>query len=183
MKGKKKKPNGRPTIYSKAMVEKICNEIASGNSVLQICLKEGFPDEAQVFRWLAKYPEFRVNYARAREIWADAEFEKMMHIADTPMIGEKTRQDAEGGVETTTGDMIEHRKLQVDTRKWALERMSPRKYGKRIDINPDPELPMNTADAAAADALVKLLIEKGANEHEIRAAIAASNKINVDKGK
>lgn len=59
-----------------------------------------------------------------------------MAIADTPLEGEKTE---EGSTEkgsfskTIRGDMIEHRRLQVDTRKWALARMFPKKYGDRIN--------------------------------------------------
>lgn len=51
-----------------------------------------------------------------------------MQIADTTQEGVKTRTTKDG-LEVTTGDMIEHRKLQVDTRKWALARMFPKKYG------------------------------------------------------
>jgi len=71
---------------------------------------------------------FAENYARARRYWAEAEFERMMEIADTPQLGEKTKT-TDKGVEITTGDMVEHRRLQVDTRKWALARMFPKKYG------------------------------------------------------
>ena len=84
-------------------------------------------------RWLAQIDAFCQQYMRAREIWADAEFETMMHIADTPQLGEKTKETATG-IEVTTGDMIEHRRLQVDTRKWALARMSPRKYGDKVGL-------------------------------------------------
>lgn len=86
------------------------------------------PPQSVVFQWLSKNPSFAENYARARQYWAESEFEKMMHIADTPQIGEKTKT-TEKGVEVITGDMTEHRKLQVDTRKWALARMFPKKYG------------------------------------------------------
>jgi hypothetical protein len=84
--------------------------------------------------WLARDKDFQQQYARARESWADAEFENLMHIADTPIEGEKTKTTADG-VEITRGDMIEHRRLQVDTRKWALARMSPKKYGDRVALD------------------------------------------------
>ncbi len=53
----------------------------------------------------------------------------MMQIADTPQEGVKTKTLPDGTVETVHGDMIEHRRLQVDTRKWALARMFPKKFG------------------------------------------------------
>ena len=61
-----------------------------------------------------------------------------MDIADTPIEGEKTKTiDGPDGkkTEVTTGDMIDHRKLQVDARKWALARMNPKKYGDKVDLN------------------------------------------------
>ncbi len=86
------------------------------------------PPMSVVFQWLHRQKEFAESYARARQTWADAEFEKMMQIADTPQLGEKTKTTKDG-VEVTTGDMTEHRRLQVDTRKWALARMFPKKFG------------------------------------------------------
>jgi hypothetical protein len=38
------------------------------------------------------------------------------------MIGTETITKANGDVRTIVGDMIEHRRLQVDTRKWALSK-------------------------------------------------------------
>lgn len=89
------------------------------------------PAQSTIYQWLLRTPAFAEKYARARELWAESEFEKMMEIADTPQLGEKTKI-SEGKTEITTGDMVDHRRLQVDTRKWALARMSPRKYSERL---------------------------------------------------
>ena len=92
------------------------------------------PPLRTVMTWLSITPDFQQQYARARELWADAEFDAMMHIADTPQQGAKTKVGPQGK-EVTVGDMIEHRRLQVDTRKWALARMSPRKYGDKLGLH------------------------------------------------
>jgi hypothetical protein len=55
-------------------------------------------------------------------------FDEMHDIADTPALGVKTVSKP-GGVEKTEGDMIEHRRLQIETRNWMLGRMAPKKYG------------------------------------------------------
>lgn len=138
------KKTGRPSEYSDQMAGKICDLLASGESLVKICEHEDMPSRTSVFRWLAKDETFRNRYARAREIWADSEFENMMHIADTPMIGVKTKT-TEDGIETTEGDMIEHRRLQVDTRKWALARMSPKKYGDSTTLKGDKDAPLYPA--------------------------------------
>ena len=97
------------------------------------------PPQTIVFQWLSKQPEFAQNYARARQFWAESEFERMMEIADTPQLGEKTKT-TDKGTEVITGDMTDHRRLQVDTRKWALARMFPKKYGDATLLkHGDPE--------------------------------------------
>lgn len=83
-----------------------------------------------------------------------------MEIADTPQIGVKKVIKPDGSVETMEGDMIEHRRLRIDARKWALARMSPRKYGDR-QVNetnltvrvPDINDSMTPAQAAEAFAM------------------------------
>ena len=108
--------------------DEICERLAGGESLLKICKDEGMPPQSLVFQWLIRNADFAANYARARQSWAESEFEKMMEIADTPQLGEKTKT-TDKGVEVISGDMIDHRRLQVDARKWALARMFPKKYG------------------------------------------------------
>jgi hypothetical protein len=90
------------------------------------------PAPATVCDWVRDRPEFAERYARARSVGLDALADELLEIADTPAIGIKTKADADGVIiEATTGDMIEHRKLRVDARKWLLSKMRPDKYGDR----------------------------------------------------
>lgn len=132
---------GRPTIFAEETATEIIERLAGGESLRGICQDAHLPNISTVIRWLGKHPEFCAQYARARETWAESEFERMMEIADTVTLGERTKVISEGvddagnpvvkSKETVRGDMIERAKLQVDTRKWALARMSPKKYGDR----------------------------------------------------
>ena len=90
------------------------------------------PSKSAVFRWLAANEAFRDQYARARETQADSLFDEIITIADTPVEGVKTKTTSDGKTETTTGDMIEHRRLQVDARKWMAGKLQPKKYGEKI---------------------------------------------------
>lgn len=93
------------------------------------------PHAATVCRWLAdeRYALFREQYARAREAQADALFDEALHIADSPLEGVKTKTTSDGKIEESRGDMIEHRRLQVDTRKWMVAKLAPKKYGDKIE--------------------------------------------------
>lgn len=137
---------GRPSLYTPELAAKICEQLAGGRSLLSISEEDWMPALSAVFVWLSKHKEFAESYTRAREIWAEAEFERMMHIADTPCEGETTKVvEGVNGTEVhvTKSDMTRHRELQVSTRKWVLERMAARKYGQLIKqeiTNPDGSL-------------------------------------------
>jgi hypothetical protein len=86
----------------------------------------------------ARYRQFedaalQEQYARARETQADVIFDEMIEIADTPRTGIKKKTTA-SGVEINEGDMIEHRRLQIDARKWVLGKLRPKKYGDKTTV-------------------------------------------------
>lgn len=87
---------------------------------------------------------FAAQYTRAREIGYDRLADELLKIADTPQHGVKTTTKATG-TETTEGDMIEHRRLQVDARKWMLSKMLPKKYGDKMALTDGEGKPLATA--------------------------------------
>ncbi|MND22655.1 hypothetical protein D3C80_130380 [compost metagenome] len=131
---------GRSTEYEEEIALTICELIASGKSLKSICEDESMPAQSTVYRWLIGNSEFSERYARAREVQADTLFDEVLSIADTPQIGEKRKIKEDGGVEVSTGDMIEHRRLQVDARKWMASKLQPKKYGDKLDLNVDGKL-------------------------------------------
>lgn len=42
---------------------------------------------------------------------------------------------SEDGVEQTDHDVIARARLRVDTRKWLLSKLQPKKYGDKMDLN------------------------------------------------
>lgn len=143
---------GRPPIYTPELAEDILDRLAGGESLRSICASsEEMPDIRTVMRWLRKDLVFRDQYARAREIWADSVFDECQQIADTLVEGTKTEEgvnDKGSYSKTIKGDMIEHRRLQVDTRKWAAGRMNPKKYGDRIQQDVSGSLEVTGGRAA-----------------------------------
>ena len=126
---------GRPSSYSQELADHICDELAAGRSLRAICREdEEMPAASTVCRWLAQIDSFREQYARAREAQADALFDEILDIADTPQVGQKSVSKVTG-LEITEADMIEHRRLQVDARKWIAGKLAPKKYGDKVDVN------------------------------------------------
>lgn len=125
------------------MASRICQAIAEGKSLRSVCLLEDMPCLATVLKWVNEKPDFSEQYERARAARADMLVEDMLHIADTPQEGTVVKE-TEKGTFTTTGDMIEHRRLQVDARKWTAARMAPKKYGDKSEttLKGDPTAPV-----------------------------------------
>ena len=136
---------GRPTVYTEELGDYICNELVSGRSLRSICTDEGAPPVGTVLRWLAQdlHIGFREQYAKARELQADALFDETLQIADTPVIGRKVKIDKEGDEEVTEEDMIAHRRLQIDVRKWIAGKLRPKVYGEKTVLAGDDSAPLN----------------------------------------
>jgi hypothetical protein len=101
------------------------------------------PDTATIFRWLDADAAFRERYARAREAQAHVLADEMIEIADTPQVGQIVTTKADGSVETRSGDMLEHRRLRIEARKWLMGKLRPKVYGdKQLHTGSDGEGPV-----------------------------------------
>lgn len=120
---------GRPSDYSADLAAAICAELAAGRSLRSVCAAAGMPSTTTFFVWLGKHPEFREQYARAKEESADALVEDMLAIADDGI--NDTYTDPQG-VQRVDNDVIQRSKLRVDTRKWIASKLKPKKYGDKV---------------------------------------------------
>lgn len=129
----------RPSIYSESLLERICDGLAQGIPLTQICRElqqEGIQVAPRTVRdWEAdeSKPEVSAAIARARELGEYALAEQCLVIADTPLEGEETKLDKDGNVtEVKRGDMLGHRKLQIDTRLKLLAKFNPKRWGDKV---------------------------------------------------
>jgi hypothetical protein len=130
---------GRPSDYNETIADMICERMVCGKddkpeSLRSICRDEGMPPLGTVMRWLAKYPEFREQYASAREAQAEVQQEELLEISDncTDDILTLLGNEEEGSLGRINHSAIARAKLQIDTRKWVMSKMSPKKYGDRL---------------------------------------------------
>jgi hypothetical protein len=106
---------GRPTKYSPEWAEGFCALIAEGQSVVEICAKPDMPSQQSVYTWLRDNEDFLERYARAREAQADKYFQEIVEIADA-----------------ATPETVNVARLRVDSRKFTVARLAPKKYGDHI---------------------------------------------------
>jgi len=127
---KQQKKRGRPSLYTPDIAASICARLAKGEPLTVICADEGMPADRTVREWQERDAEFSAAIAHARELGFDAIAWQAMQIADTPQEGEETTIKA-SGVETKRGDMLGHRKLQIETRLKLLAKWDPKRYGEK----------------------------------------------------
>lgn len=126
---------GRPRSYRSALAEEICQRLADGETLRQICVEEHMPTRSTVFLWIQQDTEgFSDRYKSAREFHLESLSDDIVGLADVCREGTKTKTTKDG-IETTTGDMVERARLQVDARKWLLSKLRPEKYGDKTAVD------------------------------------------------
>lgn len=128
----------RPTTYSEELATTICVRIAEGESLRKICADEAMPSKSTASQWLIRHKEFAEQMAIARDLQADHYADEIIEISDTPEVGavetDKLDKDGKPYTEVRRGDMVEHRRMRIDARKWYAEKVAPKKYGNRQKI-------------------------------------------------
>jgi hypothetical protein len=77
------------------------------------------PSIGTILRWVSEKPDFREQYARAREIQAETHADDIVTIADGPTEGDDSVKTARD-------------RLRVDSRKWVASKLLPKKYGDKL---------------------------------------------------
>jgi hypothetical protein len=88
------------------------------------------------YEWLRDNPDFEKLYAKAREVQYDVQAEALKELSRNPLIGQvvttKTKTNSLGveiSSETREHDNVDRSRLIIDTEKWILSKMRPKKYG------------------------------------------------------
>lgn len=129
-------PVGRPTLYTPGLGDEICRRIADGESLRAVCRDENMPAESAVRAWSID-PEHPISaqYEKARESQYARWAEELLEIADdgTNDYVERQRQDG-SSVEAVDAEHIQRSRLRVDTRKWLLSKLLPKRFGDKVEI-------------------------------------------------
>ena len=115
--------------FTQEMADIICERIAKGESLRKICLDDNMPAHSTILKWLRDIDGFSSQYARAREDQAEFYLDEIIAISDDVTLDEII--DGEGNPRTNH-EAIQRSRLKVDTRKWAMSKLAPKKYGDKI---------------------------------------------------
>lgn len=136
---KKRKPPVRP---SQKLFDEIVEWVSEGKTLSSFCRQPNRPTFKAVYDWLDRYPEFELQFARARKLGFDMIAEDCFKIADEmPPIDDKGRTDA---------GFVSWQKNRVWTRTQLLAKWDRRRYGDGND---------NQANDNQAQTIQKVQIE------------------------
>jgi hypothetical protein len=112
---KEKNKGGRPTIYTQAIADEICERLAHGETLRKMVLDKHMPPAGTIYRWLDSNESFRDQYAQARVRQADYYAEMII-------------DESFGAHDASIG------RLRMDALKWASSKIAPKKYGDKIEL-------------------------------------------------
>lgn len=143
---------GRPSEYEPETAAEICEHIANGMTLRSIGALEGMPRVSTIFKWLSKYPEFAEQYARAKEDQLQAMADEIADIADDGSNDYMERFDKDGKSlgYFLNGEHVQRSKLRIESRKWLLSKLAPKKYGDALTLKGDESAPLAHKDVTPA---------------------------------
>lgn len=136
------------TNYNHEITDEICARLSEGEPLRQICRDLHMPAWRTVYHWIEDDQDLAARIARARQLGFDAIAEEALEIANTPVVGEETEDDGEK-VKVKRGDMLGHRKLQVETRLKLLAKWDPKRYGDRQQVEVSGKLTLESLVAGS----------------------------------
>ena len=109
--------------FNKFVGDIICQQIAEGLTIHQICKKEGMPSSSVIHRWMRENDKFHLGIQEAREIRAESFADELVRLTAIAEVSNK--------------DQIPGLKLASDNYKWLAEKNGKKSYGagKNSDSN------------------------------------------------
>ena len=114
------------------IVPLVCERLSKGIALSVICREIGI--SRRTFNsWRESDPAIDALAQDAKDDGYDALAQQCLEIADTPCEGEEIEYDAAGLlIKRKVGDMLGHRKTQIETRLKLLAKWDPKRYGDRL---------------------------------------------------
>ena len=130
---------GRPTDYTLELAKEICDAIASSSIGIKRLCKEhpNWPSHNTIYRWVANHPEFRDQYAQAKQCQVELLVDEILEIADDSTQDHLVSED---GHARCNSEWIARSRLRIDTRKWLASKLVPKVYGGLQQVATVPNL-------------------------------------------
>lgn len=104
--------------YTKSFAYRICQKIAEGMSLEDVCNEEGIPCRWVISKWRMEHSEFNEMIKFARQIRAEFYHDEAIKVSRQ----KKTKDDVPGAA------------LEVSTLKWAAQVNDPGTFGAKLKV-------------------------------------------------
>jgi hypothetical protein len=113
------------TNYTREISDAICARMSEGESLRAICRDPGMPGEGTFRGWAVRDVDGSAERYRAArlllmEYWSD----QIVDIADDPELDPRDRQ------------------IRTAVRQWIMARISPRRWGDKVQLGSHPDSPL-----------------------------------------
>lgn len=136
---------GRPSKYTPELAQEICERLANGEPLRQICRDDHMPSWVAIYDWMRrddmagdKSVGLSLAIARAREVGQDAIAEQIW----LDMQVEPERILSEGGGRIDSG-YVQLIKARADIGLKLLAKWNPKRYGDRVELAGDKDNPLH----------------------------------------
>lgn len=142
------RPRVRPKPTDLGILEAICDRLAAGEAIRNICKDEAMPRAAEIYVEMYRNEAFRNGIARAREAQQEHEADFMVEVADE-----------------ATPENVQVAKLRIWARQWRAAKLAPKRYGDKTTVEntgadggPIQSIGINTTDPIEAAKIYQRLI-------------------------
>lgn len=115
------------------LAKKVLEGMHGGLSCFKACQAAGVPHSTFI-GWVNVDPELADKYTRAREDLIERMAQEVLELSDSDV-----GLQPDGKKDWAA---VQKHKLQVDTRKWLLSKLAPKKFGDKLELTGDPDRPL-----------------------------------------
>lgn len=108
------------------ILHSIFGDISKGISLRKACKNSGIP-RITFYNWIDEDQKEIDRYTRAKEQGIEARFESIEEDYN-----EEPQRDPETG--KIDSAWVQLQRLKIDSKKWELSKLAPKKYGDKIDV-------------------------------------------------
>ena len=131
---RQRKTGGKVQAISAALVERVCERVANGETLTAVLRDPGMPSWSSFHRRINSSYDLRAAVARAREAGYARMADDLLEIAEDGRNDYVERQGRNGKPFIALNDEhVRRSQLRIDTRKWLLSKVLPARFGERVE--------------------------------------------------
>ena len=130
---KPKKPTKAGSQDRADLAKKVLEGMHGGLSCFKACQAAGVPHSTFI-GWVNEDAALADRYTRAREELIERMAQEVLELSDVDV-----GLQPDGKKDWAA---VQKHKLQVDTRKWLLSKLAPKKFGDKLELTGDPDRPL-----------------------------------------